>query len=188
MDNRSKYMRLIVIAILLIVTSCYNNEQMDGSSKSKDDFSINNLTKLNLPFKGECGQDYLVYDKDSINKFAPKIPEYLRFGGLLKDCDSYIAVLLVNTLADFQIHYLTTLDKSGNIIEQYELFSNNCAQDAYFWGMSDYIIDENLNIIQKDSSATYERDSIGEIIEESVVTEANRLEIFVNDRGEIKKK
>ncbi len=146
---------------------------------------LDSLTKISLPISRTCGEISEVYDFSPNRKAVNDLPENLKFGGLVKKTDNYFAVILIDPYADFQIHYLATVALDGNIIEKFELFSAGCAGDPYYWGQSNYTIDNNLNIIQTDSSATYSRDADGTILKESIVSTSHRLSFYVDEHGKI---
>jgi hypothetical protein len=180
-------MKPTVISLFSILTAC-NSLLTDKTESIKlEKSTIDQLTKIELPLSSHCGASLTVYDQDSIQNFVSELPEHLRFGGLLKRTENFSAIILLNTYADEQIHYLTTVNRRGKIIEKFNLFSDGCHEDEFFWGQAKYTIDKDLKILQTDSSATYRRTEDGEIIGESVLSSSNRLEFYVDNDGKIKK-
>jgi|GEM_PF-6179002 len=178
-------MKQTIIVLAFLLTAC-NSVPVD-KSKSTTKPTINNLTQVKLPFSSICGASLTVFDEDSIQLFISDIPDNLRFGGLLKSAENYSAILLLDTYADYQIHYLTTVNKQGKIIETFDLFSYGCSEDEFFWGKTNYTIEKDLRILQTDTSATYKRTESGEVIKESIVSSSHRHEYYVDANGKIKK-
>jgi hypothetical protein len=179
-------MRITIIILSLSVVS-FNFVRINTSDKKQESsIYLDSLTKISLPISRTCGEISEVYDFSSYRKAINDLPENLKFGGLIKKTDNYFAVILIDPYADFQLHYLTTVTMDGNIIDKLELFSAGCGEDPYYWGQSNYTIDKNLNIIQTDSSATYNRDTNGTILKESIVSTSHRYSFYVDEHGKIK--
>jgi hypothetical protein len=176
----------IVIIILSVSLVSFNFIRTNTIHENQEPtIYLDSLTKISLPISKTCGEISEVYDFSYNNKAINDLPENLKFGGLVKKTDNYFAVILMDPYADFQLHYLTTVTLDGNIIETFELFSAGCSEDPYYWGQSNYTIDNNLNIFQTDSSATYSRDDNGTILKESIVSTSHRYSFYVDEYGKI---
>lgn len=180
-------MKQIIIFTFFILTACNSVTTDKDTSIVTEKPTIEKLTKIELPLSSKCGESLTVYDQDSIQKLISKLPNNLRFGGLLKSTENYFAIILLDTHADEQIHYLVTVNKQGSIIEKFDLFSYGCHEDEFFWGQANYTINKDLKIFQSDSSATYKRTDEGEIIPETIVSSSHRHEFYIDNNGKIKK-
>jgi hypothetical protein len=178
-------MRIAIIILSLSAVSFGFVRINTTNKKQESTIYLDSLTKISLPISRTCGEISEVYDFSNNNKAINDLPENLKFGGLVKKTDNYFAVILIDPYADFQLHYLTTVALDGNIIDKLELFSAGCSEDPYYWGQSNYTIDNNLNIIQTDSSATYSRDDNGKILKESIVSTSHRYSFYVDEYGKI---
>lgn len=179
-------MRIIIIILSVSLVS-FNFVRTNTTKENQEPtIYLDSLTKISLPISRTCGDISEVYDFSYNKKAINDLQENLKFGGLVKKTDNYFAVILIDTYADFQLQYLTTVAMDGNIIETFELFSAGCGEDPYYWGQSNYTIDNNLNIIQIDSSATYNRDANGTILKESIVSTSHRFSFYVDEQGKIK--
>lgn len=179
-------MRIESIVLIFGLVSCNFLQPNTIHEKQESTIYLDSLTKISLPISKTCGDISEVYDFSYNRKAINDLPENLKFGGLVKKTDNYFAVILIDTYADSQLDYLTTVALDGNIIEKFELFSAGCGGDPYYWGQSNYTIDNNLNIIQTDSSATYNRDTNGAILKESIVSTSHRFSFYVDEQGKIK--
>jgi hypothetical protein len=183
---KNNTMKLSTIFLSLTLIAC-NSILEDKSQLIEIKPSINQLTKIELPLTSRCGASLPVYDQDRIQTIIAELPKNLRFGGLLKNTENYSAIILLDTYADEQIHFLATVNRDGKIIAKFELFSNGCHEDEFFWGQANYTILEDLKILQADTSATYKRTEDGEIIKETIVSSSHRFEYYVDKDGRIKK-
>jgi hypothetical protein len=146
------------------------------------------IEQIKLPFSSECNK-YLEFVKsDSLEKLCEELPNHIKISGRLKKAKNYTAYLTVDCDADYQIHYLTTISNDGLIIEHFNLFSGGCAEDEFFWGMSEYTISDNLEITQNDSSARYRRNENGDILKETMQTKSQKLNYYLNQNGKTIKK
>lgn len=168
----------------LVLTSCNSTSNKKNKSTKAH---IEYLTTLNLPFSSSCGDNLEVFDKDSIEKIITKLPNNLKFGGVVKRTKTFIALMLMDTRADYQIPYLTTITIKGKIIDKFKLFSEDCVEDEFYKTQANYFIDRNLKITQTDSSESYKRTNEGEIIKTSVVKSSHNYRFFVDTNGKIKK-
>lgn len=177
--------------LLFISTAC--NQVITEKKQLKEKSGVKGgaenwvLTKTSLPLFNNCSTDLPVYENVNLQDIAKDIPANLKFGGVLKESKNYLAILLIDTFADSQIHYLTTISKEGKIIDKFNLYSGNCLEDEFFWEQSDYRIDQELIIIQTDSSAKYKRDAEGEVVKESIKGSLHKYKLYVDEEGRIKK-
>ena len=176
----------MAVLLTLALTAC-DFITTDKTQVAETVLTIKNLKKIELPLSSICGTSLEVLDEDSIRRIIPNFPENLKFGGLLKVSENYSAIILLDTYADQQIHYLTTVSKQGKIIEKFNLFSSGCSEDEFSWGQAKYVIDKDLKIVQTDSSATYKRTESGEIINEATISSSHRFEFQVDTDGKIRK-
>ena len=179
-------MRLLLFLPLIALFACDSVQKTEEKVIEKTKLTIQNLTKLNLPFSSKCGENLKVYDKDSIRNIFSDLPDNLKFGGLLKKTKTITAIILLDTHADSQIHYLFTLNDKGEILEKFKLFAEDCGEDEFYKTQSNYIIDRNLKITQTDNSETYKRTEEGEIIDSSIVKTSHKYEFYIDTKGKIK--
>ena len=172
-------MKPLIILFILLGIAC--NTPTDKRN------NIDELTKVTLPYSGSCKTNLTIYEKDNISAVIQKLPDNLMFAGLLKHTEKYSAIILVDTHADYQIPYLTTINNQGEIIEKFDLYSIGCAEDESSWGQANFLIDKDLKIIQTDSSASYKRNENGEIIKETINGTSHKLEFYIDKNGKIKK-
>lgn len=185
--NKTKSMgrNILILVSICFLTCCSYFNADNKSEKQKTNSLLDSLTKISLPISATCGESSKVFDFSYNRKIISDLPENLRFGGLLKKTDKYFAVLLIDTYADYQNHFLATVSMDGKIIEMLELFSAGCSEDENYWGEAKYTIDNNLKIIQTDTSATYKRNDVGTIIKKTIKTSSHRLLFYVDKNGNI---
>lgn len=167
------------------MTSCSFFNADSKVENKRTNTQLDSLTKVSLPVSGTCGENSNVFDYSYNRKAIRDLPENLRFAGLLKKTDKYFAVLLIDTYADYQNHFIATVSNDGKIIDKFALFSAVCSEDENYWGQAKYTIDKDLKIIQTDSSATYKRNEVGEIIKGTIESSSHRLSLYVDQNGKI---
>jgi hypothetical protein len=174
-----------LLLLLTVTLQCFsqNNDQRPDNRTEL----TKALKKIDLPFSSECGNTLITYDGYSLKPIINNLPGNLDFAGLLKMDKNFSAILLVDNNADIQNHYLITISDEGNIIDNFFLFSHGCSEDEYFTGQAKYTIDKELRIIQADSSATFKRDSKGEIVDTTIKISTNKYQYFINKYGKIRK-
>ena len=173
----------LILTIILAVGSFITT----ANKQSKEYPTIDKLTKISLPFSSSCGAILKVYENVIIKSFISDPPPNLKFGGLLKITENFAAIILVDTYADSQIHYLTTITTQGKIIDKFKLFSSDCSEDELFCSKAKYTIDKELKIIQTDSYSTYKRNKNGEIIKKTIVKSTHKFEFYIDKNGNVKK-
>ena len=183
---------IFLISVLFILfTSCASNDTKDFDGIAK------RIKRINLPFYDTCGtnltcMDFVGYDT-AINTYLPcsgdNDSQKLCVIGKIYECDKYIALLLANSGADWQMHYIATFTHEGKLLSNMELlFRAGCGEEEDYWGRAECSIMENLTVNLKDSSAEFKRDSNLNIISESIVAKSHSSSFAISDNGTIVKK
>ena len=151
---------------------------------------VKNIETINLPFSHKCGENFKTTNKidTELNKYFPPLysdhPEYgWHIIGKVSENNKYVAILSVNTYSDYAIPYLITFTKQGTTITKFEVYKIGCSDDEFYHGEATFTINKNLTIKISDSSATYKRDSEGEIIKESTISKSSNYLFKVTDDG-----
>lgn len=180
--------KLSFLFIAVCAASCNLNTAPHGKIKktvSKPSFT--SLGKVALPLNGACNiNEYNATAHDSLTGLKG-LPSDVFYGKFIKSVPNYTALLLWNSKADYQLHYLATVSGSGKIIDKLELYGINCAEDANYHGEATYAIDKDLIITLKDTSASYQRNDEGIILKETIKTQSHTRKFHVDADGKITK-
>jgi hypothetical protein len=177
--------RFIILLISLIFINCTINEKKVIKKEKSNSFE--KLSKIELPIEYYCGESLELFDNDSITKYIVDFPKGLRFGGLINKRNEFSTILLADTYADYQLHFIATVDKKGKMIDIFKLFSKDCGVDENYECESKYQIDKELNIKLSDSTATYERTESGEIIDKTIKVTTNSIHYSIDEKGKVTK-
>jgi hypothetical protein len=167
------------------------------SNDTKDFESIvKNIKSINPPLYATCGQDLNCIEfigKDTIiYQYLPNACDErfkLRVIGKISEKDKYIALLLADTYGDYQGHFVATFTHKGELISSKELFiRTGCGEDENYFGTFNYTITKDVLINMKDSTAEFKRDSLGNIIDETIVAKSHNTSFIIADDGTIVKK
>lgn len=179
-------MNKLLVLFFLILFGCAMDEQKTAEIKSTYSKKNDRIPMLKLPFKISCGADTMKITKIAVESSLFKtITDNLYLGGCIKSTENFKALILVNPNTDYQLHYLSTINKKGELIDQISLFNINCSGDQFYYGFAEYEISRDFIITLKDSTAKYKRNEKGEIDTESINSKSHLVKYKIDSIGRI---
>ena len=178
-------MRKISISVifLLVFLSSFNNKNPMTFEKYSEKIST-----IDLPFKVNCDNNLIGSDfgfSDSIrNKYAGIA--FARIYGKLPYNEKYTGIIYLFA-QDIDLPILKITDKKGKEISSLALVMEPCGTygpDGFTFSWCE--ITSDLKIKQKDSSSTYNRDTLGNIIESSIKSKVTFTTYEIDNNGYLK--
>jgi hypothetical protein len=179
----------LVNLFFIFLTSCSSTVKTNFEDAAKK------IRLIKLPFSDTCGNDmqFLQFSNDdsTLYKYLPNAcmdSFKLAVAGKIAENEKITVLLLADTYGDYQMHYIATFTKKGELIAKFQLFKIGCSEDENYFGEAEYTITKDLLIYLRDSTVDYKRDSGGNIINKSIVSKSHNDIFRIADDGAIVKK
>ncbi|MEI8278383.1 MAG: hypothetical protein WCG87_01395 [Bacteroidota bacterium] len=179
---------LLINLLFTILSSCSPTDRNNFNG------AIQKTKVIQLPFSDTCGKDLgnLEFSNTSspLYKYLPNacIDSFkLAVAGKIVENNKFIALLLVDTYGDYQMHFIATFNNNGKLINKFPLFKIGCDEDEYYFGKAECTITKDLFVYLKDTCAEYKRDESGNIINGSLTSKSNKNTFKIAENGSIVK-
>jgi hypothetical protein len=150
-------MKYVILAnlTLIFLISC-------SDKKTSFETLIEKIDTISLPFFDTCGKDLdclkFVGNDTAISQYLPSasISAFkLRVIGKLQQRRQYIMLLLADTYADCQLHYIVTFSNNGEVISKFALYRISGLTNEEYFGEAQCSISKDLVINLRDSTVEY---------------------------------
>ena len=164
------------------------NEQVVTFEQRVFDDYLKAIPTVELPLNLKCDVEpidpVLGFDSMTIEKYGQK---YSSVFGKIAVRENFTAIIYLYP-ADIVLPIIQTTDRQGNKISEFKVYELYCGADEFFCSTSWATIMEDLTIVLRDSTAMYERNLKGEIIEDTKKIEVRNRKFQIDNKGQINEK
>jgi hypothetical protein len=180
--------KIIIISASLMVVACSQPRTADMQERSEESASFNAyldaLPKIPLPYEVYCEKccEHPGLNADIKNY----LPEGATLVGLIFRNEKH-AGLLVTYAGDMLIPAVVVFDLNGNKVDEETFMTQWCGLDLAndFAGLQYFRINNDLTLNETDTIYTFARDRASKEIRDTVKSEIETRDFYINSEGKI---